>query len=841
MRRRPTLVSAFLIALVVASSSASAANPRLRQILPHGGQRGTEVKLTLLGANLADAEELMLYDRGLEVVSLTIPEDEQRKGRELDVVVRIAPDCALGSQRLRLRSATGLSELQLFSVGPLPVVEEKEPNTDFATPQTIPLEHTIHGQIATEDVDYFAIDCQQGERINIEVVGLRLGSSPGRGNNFFDPYVAILDERRFELAAMDDASLVWNDPILSFVPPADGRFFIQLRDVAYNGDNDSYYLMHVGRFPRPTGIFPLGGRPGDSVPVTFVGDPAGNFESVFAVPTGAGELAQVEAKNELGIAPTAHPFRVSPLENAFELEPNNSVDAASVAPAPGAWNGVLQSPGDVDFYRFTAKKGQVFEVNVLARRLRSAADTVMTIRNAKGDQLAQNDDNRQPDSFLRFAAPEDGNYLVEISDQLGGGGAEFGYRVEVVPVAPHVAATTVETRRYVQPQFVVPQGGAIGVQMAVDRQDVSGNVVLSAENLPAGVTVECPSEWHGEATIPVVLRAAADAPVGGTWATFPIVCGDPSKPESLVAGLMTQKILMVRGQNNDRIWEEQQDRLPVVVTKPTPFRVRLETPKTPIVQGGQMPLKVVIERDEGFKDLVRVVLVQNPPGCSSATATEIPIDQTSVDIPLNAAANAPVRMSSIAVRAISRPANRQRGQGGGGGGGGDRPRGGGQSWETCSNWVPVSVEGPYFKADFQQAVIQQGQDGKVLVKIEKLRDFDGEAEITLVGLPANMTAEPLKMTKDQQELTFAVKAAADTPLGQVKNILCQVRVPQGGESIPFTVGTGRLRVDPPSKDQPAVAASGSDKPVSRLEQLRREQAAREAAQSAGDGTPDAEK
>jgi hypothetical protein len=236
---------------------------------------------------------------------------------------------------------------------------------------------------------------------------------------------------------------------------------------------------------------------------------------------------------------------------------------------------------------------------------------------------------------------------------------------------------------------------------------------------------------------------------------------------------------------------------------------------------------VLAERDEGFQDIIRVVLVQNAPGCSSATATEIAPDQTEATIPLNAAANAPIRVSSIAVRAVSR-ANRERNRGGGGGRGGP-----GGSWEMCSNWVPLSVEGPYFKTEFQQAVVEQGKEARVFVKVEKLRDFEGEAEVTLVGLPANATAGPLKITKDQTELTFTVKAGMDTPVGLVKNLLCQVKVPQGTETIPFTVGTGRLRVDPASTDAPVVAkAQPEEKPISRLEQLRREQAAREAAQSA---------
>ncbi|MBX3441267.1 MAG: PPC domain-containing protein [Planctomyces sp.] len=834
MRVQSLLATTCGLFLLAAASPALAVNPRLQQVLPHGGQRGTESTLTLRGTGLEDAEELMLYDEGLEVVSLTVPEDGQRRGRELEIVVRIRPDCPLGSQRFRLRTATGLSNLLCYWVGTLPVIEEQEPNSDFREPQVLTPGVTVHGQITSEDVDYFAFDARQGERINVEVVGLRLGASAGNGGEYFDPYIAILDSNRFELEASDDTPLFWNDPIISFVPPADGRYVIQLRDVAYGGDQNAYYLMHVGRFPRPAAIFPLGGRPGDSLNITFLGDAAGVFEQPFVVPTDGRELALVEAADEFGVAPSAHPFRVSALESVNEQEPNNTREEATPAPAPGAWNGQLAEPGDVDLYRFTASKGQVLNIQVYARKLRSAADTVLTIYNASGAQLAENDDNREPDSALRFNVPEDGEYFAQIRDHLGGGGPAMTYRVEVTTVSPRLTATTVEPRQYVQPTLVVPQGGAIGVQLNIGRQDTGGPVALLPENLPDGVTVELPEDWRGDATVPVIVRAAEDAPMAGRWSTLGLRTGDPDQPDSLVHGLVSQQILLVRGQNNLRVWEERQDRLPIVVTKPAPFKVRLEPPKAPIVQGGSLPLKVVIERAEGFNDPVRVLLLQNAPGCSSANATEIAAGETEAVIPVNAAANAPMRMSHVAVRAISRNPNQRRGMRGGGGGGGERRAFGG-SYEIASNWVPLRVEGPHLKFEFRQAVVKQGQETFVHVDVEKLRDFDGEADVTLVGLPANCEAEPLKFTSDQKELKFKVTAAADAPIGQTKNLLCQVNVPVNGEPVPCTLGAGRLRVDPAPQDAPVAAAeapaSDAPPPASRLDQLRQEQTAREAAQA----------
>jgi hypothetical protein len=101
----------------------------------------------------------------------------------------------------------------------------------------------------------------------------------------------------------------------------------------------------------------------------------------------------------------------------------------------------------------------------------------------------------------------------------------------------------------------------------------------------------------------------------------------------------------------------------------------------------------------------------------------------------------------------------------------------------------------------------------------------------------------LKLTKDQKELVFTVKTAPDTPPGTTKGVLCQVQVPMNGEKIAHSLGTGRLRVDPPPKEaapvvaKPAEPAAAPPKPISRLEQLRLEQKARDEAAKGAPAKP----
>lgn len=798
----------------------ASAAPRFSNILPHGAQRGTEADVVISGERLADAEEILLYDEGLEVLSFSRPEGDQN-GTQLLVKFRIAPDCRLGTQRMRIRARTGVSDLFTFHVGPLPVIEEQEPNTDFTAPQPIAANVTVHGRVENEDVDYYVVECKQGERLTAEVFGIRLGYSSG--GNFFDPYLAILNEERFELAVSDDTPLVGNDAVVSIVAPADGKYIVQIRDAAYLGDGRAYYLLHIGNFPRPLGAFPAGGQPGESLTVSLLGDVSGPIRQQFTLPSSVPQSFGLEVTDASGTAPSPQPFRVIDLENSLEQEPNNSAAEATPGPAPGAFNGVLETPGDVDYFKFTATQGQVFEIECYGRRLRSAIDPVMYVCNADGGRITGNDDSRGPDSYFRFQAPADGEYLIEVRDHLENGGPSHVYRVELTPVVPKLIASTLDVRRYTQPRIVIPQGGGCGVIVNVSRQDFGGPVSFVGENLPEGVTIECPADWQDDGQMPVVFYAAADAPVAGRFATITASLSDPNQPNLQVAGPLQQTILMVLGQNQTTVWAEEQLRIPVVVREKVPFTLRIEPPTVPLVQNGSMNLKVVCERDEGFTAPIRVSLLMNPPGCNSSGSVEIAEGQTEALIPMNAASNAPPQTTMIAARGSSRSE---------------------EGFEaTCTPFVPLTVEEQYVTFEFAQAAVEQGKEALLAVKVNKRKDFDGEAEVTLLGLPANTTADPLKLNKDMTELTFTVKAAESAPVSDNRNLFCQVLVPEAGTTVLHNLGTGRLRIDPPPpkpvepaptpQPMPVAEAAPQPKPLSRLEQLRQQQKERAAAQAAG--------
>src|SRR5438874_44486 len=110
----------------------------------------------------------------------------------------------------------------------------------------------------------------------------------------------------------------------------------------------------------------------------------------------------------------------SKIATVNEHEPNDDLKSvASAVGVPVAFQGIIEKPGDADFFRFTANKGQQLDFQVYARKpMRSPLDALLTVFNAQGGTVGGNDDTRGPDSFARVQIPADGEYLISVRDQM---------------------------------------------------------------------------------------------------------------------------------------------------------------------------------------------------------------------------------------------------------------------------------------------------------------------------------------------------------------------------------------------------------------------------------------
>jgi hypothetical protein len=781
-----------------------AASPSLGAIRPVGGQRGTELEITLSGARLGDAQEIIYYQPGITTLSLKKLDDNSVRAK-----VKIAPDCILGLHDVRLRTATGVSELRTFSVGALKEINEAEPNNDFAAPQQIPMNVTVNGVADNEDVDYYVVTAKKGERISAEVEGLRLGISE------FDPYVAILDAKRFELGVSDDAALAWRDGFTAIIAPQDGKYIIQVRESAYAGNGGCLYRLHVGNYPRASAIVPAGGKPGETLAVRWIGDAAGETTSTIKLPPTFEREFGIERQDDKGFSPYPNAFRLSTLGNVIEKEPNDDQAHATPFTAPMALNGVIEKAGDVDHFVFKANQGQVFDIHCYARRIRSPLDPVMYLGKKGGGALLGADDSVGPDSYFRFQAPETAEYVVWLIDQLGKGGPDYAYRLELTPVAPALTMTTNAEQIPLGSgvmSVAVPKGNRQAVLILGNRADFGGEVNVGAAKLPAGVSVDAPTLAASQVIVPVLFSAKADAPLSSALAE---ITGKPADPKLNIASQFNQMSVLVLGQNQVNVWSRTVDRLAVAVTEECPYTIEIVEPKVPLVRSGSMGLKVRATRKPGFKAPISVYLPWNPPGVGSGGGIAIPEGQNEAVIPVNADGGAELRTWKIVVNGAS-----------------GVPSG---PIMVSSQLANLTVASPYVGLSFVAASVDQGKEVDMGVKVAKAVDFAGEATVNLIGLPNKVTTDAKKITKDTTDLVFHIKTDKISPAGNHASLFCQVVISQNGEPIVHNIGTGALRIDvplPPKANAPAPApvaaappkpvAPAAAKPLTRLEKLRLE-------------------
>lgn len=804
MRGLSLLAGSLLI--FAAALPAAAVSPMVNVVSPSGFQTGTEVEATFSGTRLGDAQELLFYSPGIDVAEFTAESDTVVKAK-----LNIRPDCRLGIHAVRLRSASGISNLRTFTVGPLPEVQEQEPNSDFETPQAVPLGCTVSGVVQNEDVDYYLVEAKQGQRITAELEGIRLGYT------FFDPYLAILNAERFELARSDDAALLRQDCLCAIVAPQDGRYVIQVRESAYGGSGNAFYRLHIGSFPRPTAVFPAGGQPGEALPVQWIGDPAGAWTETLTLSSSEDPAFGVYAHDPQGISPSPNVIRVNELPNTRESEPNEANAQATAATAPGALNGIIERPGDVDVFKFSATQGQQFDIRVHARiTLRSPLDPVLVVQRANGAALANNDDSGGPDSYLRFNAPATEDYYLQVFDHLRSGGPGFVYRVEITPVQPALTMTLPEVQQYVPVVLPVPRGNRMALMVNATRTNWAGELNVSLAGLPSGLDFQTVPMAADRTAVPVLFTAAADAPLGGTLAE---VLGRPADANVPLVGHLEQRTLLVRGQNNVEVWSHVADRLAAAVTETVPFEIEIVQSPAPIVRQGAKQLKVVAKRQEGFvAQPIQLRLLYTPPGIGASGSIAIPADQSAAEIPLTANANAALGDWPIVVV-------------------GSAPVGGG-AVEVASQMAQLTVADSYFAFAFDKSAGELDRETQMVITIEHKTAFEGQATAELLGLPANTSTapEPLAFTSTTQELVFPIKIDQAAKPGVYKTLVCRATVMHQGDPVTHTLGNGELRIDeplPPKPDAPAPAAAEPKpapppaaaeppKRLSRLEQLRLE-------------------
>jgi hypothetical protein len=446
-----------------------------------------------------------LKSAGIEELSLHAVQEYRRKYSDpkrqpnpaLSEIVyarmTIAPDATPGRKDLRLKTAGGLTNPLGFHVGTWAEHVEEEPKgrrARLGPNLTLPI--VLNGQIMPGDVDSFPFAAREGERIVAAVSARALipylaDSVPG----WFQATLRLRDAQGKELAYADDFRFN-PDPVLRFDIPRDGSYVLEIADALYRGREDFVYRVALGACPYVTGVFPLGGRAGERVPVALEGwnlsdrratvDLAGREPG--PVPDGVPQVE--EALDPL-------PFDAAALSGTSESEPNNDPTHAQAIAPPCIVDGRIGEPGDTDLFRIEGRAGDEIVAEIVARRLNSPLDSVLSLSDPAGRLLATNDDwddkaaglvTHQADSRLAVTLRTNGTHVLRVADSQRKGGLAHAYRLRVGPPQPDFELRVVPSAINVR-----PGGVALFTVFALRRDGFGGDIALSLKNPPAGYSL----------------------------------------------------------------------------------------------------------------------------------------------------------------------------------------------------------------------------------------------------------------------------------------------------------------------------------------------------------------
>jgi hypothetical protein len=493
-----------LIALSLSCCAEAWAQGADDRIFPPGGQRGTTVSLTIPAMAKEESATLLIEGEGVRALGPFVKGVGQ---------VEIAPDAEPGLRQVRLVGPKSATAPRPFMVGTLPEFLEKEPNDTGEQAQRIEsLPVVLNGSLPKPpDTDLYRLSLKKGDFLVVAAESRRTASPSN-----LTLYVRSPAGTRVPV----QTDVRRRDPVFTCPIPADGEYQLQLHEITNNmGDiNEGYhYRLTLTTGPWIDYVFPAGAARGQTSRHTvrgwnFGGKPGpGELTADVTIPSDAADELPLSA----GSAPNRFTLAIGSRPEVLENEPNSGSGGPQALTLPVTVNGTLPR-GDRDAFQVVLRKGQTLRLDVEARDLDSFADPVLSILSAEGKFLERSDDaEASRDPRLIWTAPADGAYTLALKDIAGEarGGPEFYYRLTLEDVTPELRLTARDATVSIKP------GAKAELNVAVYQSYQAGEVTLTVEGLPPGVTVEpvkvpASPKRTNTTQAKIVLTAAADAKPG---------------------------------------------------------------------------------------------------------------------------------------------------------------------------------------------------------------------------------------------------------------------------------------------------------------------------------------
>ena len=534
----PATTFARLLAIIALPAFAELPVARLDTVFPPGGKIGTEIDITATGADLEEASALHFSHPG---ITAALKPDKH-------FAVTIAPDVPVGRYDVRIAGKSGVSNPRTFVVGDLPEAVDNSANEKPEAATEVAVGSVFNGFVNPATSEYLKFTAKQGQRLFLECATREIDSK-------MSPVLAVLDSSGRELATSR------RDGFADFTAPADGVFLVRLNDLAYAGGAESYfYRLAITTAPHVDFVFPpsapsgaktkltLYGRnlPGSTsanlasldgkslekleveVDVPATGDP--RTDGLTSASAAAVDGFSYRLKTTQGTAnPVFISFASAPV--VIEQEPNGQPAQAQKITPPCEIAGQFYPACDLDCFIFDAKKGEVFWIEVFSDRLGLPSKPFLMVRRDTADVQdvyssdaslgGQRLDTASNDPVWRFEVKEDAAYRVQVRDLFAATRRDPAnvYRLSIRHESPDfrlLAITepppTKDDDRSAAPRSaLIRGGGTIPIKVIAFRRDgFAGDIEISAENLPAGVTCY-PTKILAGKNDGIVLLTASEA------------------------------------------------------------------------------------------------------------------------------------------------------------------------------------------------------------------------------------------------------------------------------------------------------------------------------------------
>ncbi len=525
--------------------------PVLNTIYPPGGKAGSELTVTLTGTDLDDPV-LKFTHAEITAEPVMIPADRiwpDARQDGLKFRVHIGPNVEPGAYEAHVVGRFGISTPRIFMVGPFAGSSESlqgASNETLESASTLQLEQVVNGTCPPNSADFYRITAQKNQRILVHCWASRIDSR-------MDASLTILDSAGQEIAKVHDT--MGRDPIADFIAPVDGEYIVKVHDFLFGGGSSFFYRLVASTRPHIDAIYPAAALPETQTRFTIIGRNLPESDRASTVQSDGTSLETMEIDLDVP-SETAPPLLNGsrPMRQVVEgfnygLAGSNSVRVAfarspvieedrlgdeQVVAWPCSVAGKFDFTGDVDYYRFSAKKGQEIWIEVISERLGVSSDPSLLLQQIvraedgteshkvlkEGDDFALATsmvgfDARTFDVGIPFVAPADGEYRVRISNQFGTYGPLQIYQLTIREAHPDFALLAIADSNYQEARTAGPgfpflqAGGTVAVRVVALRSGgLEGPIDLVAEGLPEGVTASPAQIWPGQTETRIVLRAA---------------------------------------------------------------------------------------------------------------------------------------------------------------------------------------------------------------------------------------------------------------------------------------------------------------------------------------------